>query len=308
MLQATAYFRWVNAAVAAAEKEPLIVNMDEASLAYHVGCGIGTVVRTQPLSHSRPADRSRLSDRRGNVTFLASICNDATVNGKLPQVLLGNARRFTLRVLAEAKSFLPNNIILWRENSAWNNNRVMQRYIHLLCKHLEGFMADRSVFLLVDMAPCHIHPDVRAEAMRQGIRMLLVPSGLTGALQPLDTHVFRQFRRRLQALWLECQSTVQRGELCMTDWLKLVRDAILCVVAGKDWQCAFEHTGISLSHTHLTPQRLQLLGWEACPEVAPGLPALGQAGAMFPRGSKANVAEWVQWRPAPNFIPLQTLE
>ena len=71
LLQATTYFRWINAAIAAAEQEPLVINMDEASLAYHVGGGVGTVLRTQPLSSLRPADRSRLSDRRGNVTYLA---------------------------------------------------------------------------------------------------------------------------------------------------------------------------------------------------------------------------------------------
>ena len=80
----------------------------------------------------------------------------------------------------------------------------------------------------------------------------------------------------------------------MSDWLKVVRGAILSVVAGKDWQCAFEQTGILFFQSHLTAQRLHLLGWEACPQVAPGLPGLGQGGAMFPRRSKANVAEWVQ--------------
>ena len=219
LLQATTYFRWINAAIAAAEKEPLIINMDEASLTYHVGGGVGTVLRTQPLSSLRPADRSRLSDRRGTVTYLASICNDPSLNSKLPQILLGNTHRFSLRLLGQAKGFLPDNIILWRESSAWNNRQVMQRYIQVLCKSLEECMAERSVFLVVDMAPCHIHPDVRAMAMKTGIRMLLVPSGLTGALQPLDTHVFREFRRKLQALWLESRSSVPRGELCMSDWL-----------------------------------------------------------------------------------------
>ena len=193
LLQATAYFRWINAAIAAAEQEPLIINMDEASLAYYVGGGVGTVLRTQPLSSLRPADRSRLSDRRGNVTYLASICNDPSLNSKLPQILLGNTHRFSLRLLGQAKGFLPDNIILWRESSAWNNRQVMQRYIQVLCKSLEECMAERSVFLVVDMAPCHIHPDVRPMAMKTEIRMLLVPSGLTGALQPLDTHVFRDF-------------------------------------------------------------------------------------------------------------------
>ena len=49
ILQAVAFFRWMNAAVADAPsgRQPLLINMDETSLAYHF-CGLrGTVLKLQ---------------------------------------------------------------------------------------------------------------------------------------------------------------------------------------------------------------------------------------------------------------------
>lgn len=49
--------------------------------------------------------------------------------------------------------------------------------------------------------------------MEQGIRMILVPAGMTGLLQPLDTHVFNPFRDRMQQLWIECKSNASDGQV-----------------------------------------------------------------------------------------------
>ena len=307
-VQAVAYFRWVNAALAATDKEPLIINMDEVSLCYHITGIVGTVLRTQPHLATGPKDRSRLSDRRGNITYMASICNDVTINQKLPQVVLGNCRRFAARLIKDATGHLPNNIVLWREKSAWNNHRLMQRFISLLCRCLGEDLVERAVYLVVDMAPCHIHPEVWATAMKKNIRMILVPAGLTGCLQPLDTHVFRQFRAKIQELWPDCKAKAERGQLLILDWLKIVAAGITTIVSGPDWQHAFERTGLSYCQALLAPSRLQHLRWEVCPELGAGLPPHGQAGRMFPRRSKANVAEWVEWRKVPSFKPIQTLD
>ena len=74
----------------------------------------------------------------------------------------------------------------------------MQKYIRLLCGRLREYLDHREIILLMDMAPCHMHPSVFALARRKGIRIVLIPARLTGLLQPLDTHVFRQFRARMQ--------------------------------------------------------------------------------------------------------------
>ena len=75
--------------------------MDECSLAYHQTGIRGTVLRTQPLRSVRPEDRARLGDRRGNITYMASICNDPSFSNVLPQILLGNCQRFAKRVEAK---------------------------------------------------------------------------------------------------------------------------------------------------------------------------------------------------------------
>ena len=131
-VKVVAFYRWLNGALNGSPKLPLIVNMDECSLAYHQTGIRGTVLRTQPLRSVRPEDRARLGDRRGNITYMASICNDPSFSNVLPQILLGNCQRFAKRVVEELKPSLPGNLFLWREKSAWNNRFQMRRYIKLL--------------------------------------------------------------------------------------------------------------------------------------------------------------------------------
>ena len=91
----------MNAAIADAPagRPPLLINMDETALGYHFGGLRGTILRQRADSSAAPVDRASLSDVRGHVSYLASICDDVTVQDLLPQVLLGNEHRFTKQVL-----------------------------------------------------------------------------------------------------------------------------------------------------------------------------------------------------------------
>ena len=282
--------------------------MDEASLTYELTGIVGTVLKGRPSMGWEPGQRVRLGDRRGNVTYIASICNDEEVNKILPQILLGNSHRFLKRLLKDAEAAVGDTVVIWRENSAWNNHYLLQKYIHLLCGRLREYLDHREVILLMDMAPCHMHPSVFALARRKGIRIVLIPAGLTGLLQPLDTHVFRQFRARMQHWWLESKSSASDGAVSLLAWLGLVRRSIDDIVLGKDWQHAFEHTGVLSGQVNMSSKSLKAFGWESPPCVGDGLPGLGQAAAMFPRRSSANVEAWVHWRPAPKYAPIQTLD
>ena len=307
-VQATAYFRWVNAVVEASEKPLVMINMDEASVPLHLTGSVGTFFVETSNFPQKPGDRAQLGDRRNNITYIASICSDATVGQLLPQILLGNVRRFARKWTEQAVSEVSGNVLLWREQSAWNNRFLMQKYICLLADSLGDYLQTCNVILVVDMAPCHVHPAVFARARRKGIRMLLIPAGLTGVLQPLDTHVFRQFRRRLEALWLDGKRDHEDGQVSFLAWLRLLNEAIQAVVVGKDWKVACQQTGHSAGQTLVGKKLLKALAWTQCPEIAPGLPAMGQASGMFPRGWKGNVEAWVHWRPAPLFSPVLTLD
>ena len=56
-----------------------------------------------------------------------------------------------------------------------------------LCEWLLDQNCPRGVFLVVDMASCHLHPSLLAVVRSQSLRMVLVPAGLTSTLQPLDS-------------------------------------------------------------------------------------------------------------------------
>lgn len=130
-MQALSYFKWINFELsrAPAGRRPLIINMDETSLAYHIAGLKGTVVKG-----ARGRDQASLSELRGHVSYLAAITDDAEIQPLLPQVLIGNAHKFTLQTLRAVAPKLPQQVHLWREKTAWNTYVCMRRYIALLSK------------------------------------------------------------------------------------------------------------------------------------------------------------------------------
>jgi len=138
--------------------------------------------------------------------------------------------------------------------------------------------------------------------------MILVPAGLTCVLQPLDTHVFRSFRSKLQQLWLIHKSRNEGGEVSLQDWLLLVCKTIEEVICGQEWEHAFERDGLVHAQALVSPKLLASLGWEDLPTIGAGLPSIGQAARMFPRRSKANVPMWVQWTAPEAFVRIRTLD
>ena len=100
--QAFAFFKWINFALseAPADRDPLIVNMDETALAYHIPAAQGTVATVaRRAGGGQAVDHASLADTRGHVSYLATIASDPTVQPQLPQVILGNEHKFTLKAL-----------------------------------------------------------------------------------------------------------------------------------------------------------------------------------------------------------------
>ncbi|CAJ1347757.1 unnamed protein product, partial [Effrenium voratum] len=141
--KALAFFKRVNHAVSQAPdgRRPLLINMDETSLAYHIGGLRGAVVQGLP----KPAAHASLSELRGHVSYLASVADDAAVQPSLPQVLIGNNRRLTPQVLRAFELTRPQNIFVWRCKTAWNTHANMRRYICLLLRSLGDQLRSRHV-------------------------------------------------------------------------------------------------------------------------------------------------------------------
>ena len=128
----------------------------------HLTGSVGTFFVETSNFPQKPGDRAQLGDRRNNITcFRLLRCQ------LLPQILLGNVRRFARKWMEQAVSEVSGNVLLWREQSAWNNRFLMQKYICLLADSLGDYLQTCNVILVVDMAPCHVHPAVFARARRK---------------------------------------------------------------------------------------------------------------------------------------------
>ncbi|CAE8597764.1 unnamed protein product, partial [Polarella glacialis] len=101
---ATTYFRWANYVRSCVPigKRTLMINMDETALAYSwAGQKKGTIVCRDRLPNGRSlrTEQASRSDMRGNVTHMAFICDESSIQPLLPQILLGNRFKFTIRLL-----------------------------------------------------------------------------------------------------------------------------------------------------------------------------------------------------------------
>jgi hypothetical protein len=95
----------------------------------------------------------------------------------------------------------------------------------------EKVRRDGDLLLAWDLFAGHREAQVRALAQQLGIEMLLIPSGMTDKLQPLDWRIFGSLKQRARARWtnvLREHEEKNRMLRCMLEaWLAVREDEIL---------------------------------------------------------------------------------
>jgi hypothetical protein len=172
--------------------------MDETSVAFAYPGQKGNVAQQQHTGRPQPAsytEKATLSIRRGNVTYCAFIASDMAVQSLLPQIVIGNKKKFTRKLLRTAWAEQPDFVQTWTAETGWINQTVMKRMISVLHNCLKDITDDYQIIFVVDVARCHIHKDIVNHACRHNMWMLYVPAKMTWLLQPLDAYVFAGFNR-----------------------------------------------------------------------------------------------------------------
>lgn len=285
-----ALWQWCNYALAEATREPLVINMDESSVGFHWSGLAGTVVQ-----QGGPADKVKPSALRARVTYISAVTHDVEIQQLLPQVLLGSMRCFPAAFVRQAAELCPR-IVVWREKSGWNTHRLMARYLRLLCSQLGGLLAVRQVYLLLDLAPCHLRDSLFDLAYSLGVRLLYVPPSMTCLFQPLDTHVFSIFKYALQEKWRLRKAAAPNGQVSLTSWFEVVASAVE-VLSSKPWRHAFESDGILSSQQCVSDLLLRKLGWSEVPTVPSTIVAGALEQFLFPKTWRGNPAKYIQWNP-----------
>ncbi|CAE8724718.1 unnamed protein product [Polarella glacialis] len=286
--KATTYFRSANyvRSCVPVGKRTLMINMDETALAYSGAGQKGTIVCRDRLPNGRSlrTEQASRNDMRGNVTHMAFICDDSSVQPLLPQIFLGNHSKFTIRLLNSVAGQLPPNIHLWRQESSWNSHSTMRKALGILHRALQPIASTHSIILILDIARVHIHHTIYQHAKQCGIRLLYVPARLTWLLQPCDTHLFARFENELRRQWHEERCQSESGIICSAGWLHIIAQAIRVVIQGNKWRNSFSETGAIDDQAGLLKYILGHMGLLELFAAPSTPPPLEDGRRIFPKG------------------------
>lgn len=269
-----------------AGKEPLLLNMDETSVAYFMQPAPGTVCRrSRRKGRVRPTDKLTQVQLRSCITHVAVICNDREIQRRLPQLLLTNEVSVKAGELADIQAAMPANVKVIRGKSAWISKEKMLKFLDLLGDALAPFVATRHAILMLDCCASHMDNDFITKAVSRGFYLSYVPASLTWLLQPCDVHAFAGYKRRLRELYMK--SRLDNGERAITskEWLQNVAKVIRQVLEARCWKQAFLTTGWGGNQEHVGPfirRQLKINGAADAGSTKPGLHILR---AMFKSAS-----------------------
>ena len=237
------------------------------------------------------------NDLRGHVTYAAFLCSDAAVQAVLPQIVIGNEKKFTKAMHNSILKVGAGPVSFWRYISAWNSHAKMRRILGLLSTSLQPWKDTHQPILLLDCANCHIHATVWSLAKTYGIRLVFIPARLTFLLQPADTHLFFKFKASLKRKWLDAAVASDTGVVSDEAWLRVVIGSVKELLSDSTWSHAFESNGIKQHQAGVSNRVLSKLSWDHVPPLPAGAPTLQQLRVLFPKRMKLKSASILNYTP-----------
>jgi hypothetical protein len=276
-------------------KSILRINLDETSVCLFQGAGKGTVFINKRVAGGVPTQKVARFKRRCCLTHVAVICDNTELQPLMPQFILGNFATFLQRDLAMLRSRCPPNIVLVRQQSAWNNERMCAIIVRRIALALRAHIGTLQPVLFLDAVRLHITRLVLAACNAVGLWVVVVPARMTWLLQPLDTHSFLAYKAHLKAKYQSKRAELGISDLSIEHFLDCVYDAIKHVLQGRRWAVAFDQDGFGSAQQGLSTfarRELAIAGPLAIPADRPNLEQLGHC---FPR--RAQVPADLLYRP-----------
>ena len=285
------------------ESQLLRINIDETSLCVFQGdvkgcvfnVGDGAVARRQHVARQK---------RRRNVTLVACVCDDAAYQKFMPQYVIANAITFRAKDMAALRRSCPAGVVLVRQKSAWNNERVFCAMIKRIAASLACHRSEVQPVVIFDCARLHLTgigslcavlfaPPSRVVVLgavfqtcsKNNVWGLVLPPRLTARLQPLDTHVFHPFKTELQHTFQRVRMGTGRGDMDIRLFLQALYEAVQRILLDRPWRKAFEHNGLRDRQAGVAADVLREL------EIAGPVPAMltpptkADIGACLPKNA-----------------------
>ena len=280
---------WLKQQAADIGREPVFINLDETSVSKAMPGARGMVVgKPWWPGEVRPQQRVPKKDLRSMITHVGLCTHRTDLQGKLPQIFIGNHYCFTPDLMARASQVAPGKVKFWRRTSSWNNSRLMSDILLEIALVLTEFPGLQPI-LVFDCASIHLPSSVLRTANALGIWILPVPARCTFLLQPCDTHVFSPYKAYLQNKYRESKN--EDGDVTPEAWARTLIDAATKFMCSRRWSAAFEQTGIIGDRMHLT-RELATLTVPVVSSPAP-FPLLRVVRDLLPRNRRVPYSQLV---------------
>ena len=246
-------------------------------------CWPGSSVRVEALAK---VSRQQL---RSSFTHVALICDDASLQPLLPQLLVCGSSTLSRADQAFLEARLPANVFVVRQMKGWMSQDLMVWLMKRLGECLKSKLGHRRLVISLDCAKIHLHARVVRAMARAGAWCTVVPAKMTWLLQPCDTHLFAGYKRHLHKGLQHAPEPVagaSEGESLTCRVVLQVCRTIEGVMEKRSWAHAFDSCGCSASQDRVSRRVLKELKWDSVPPIPAERPSLEVVQRVYPRRYK----------------------
>jgi len=224
------------------------INIDETPIPYHYGNRHGwKMKKPSDTMKQSMVERVSLQLQRSHCTILASIASRADVQNVLPQILLPKIQGRKKWKAVSTLETRPENVEIIMDTNGWMDMKILKQCL----QKLETAMAPvgvNKVVLVMDCHPSHYAWKTLALLKRWKWRVLLIPSKLTGLLQPLDVAIFAGLKKNLHVANMKSNISRHQTAYDFDLWAQNTLTTIGSTFKTLDAKSCFEKCG-------LTPRR-----------------------------------------------------
>ena len=135
-------------------------------------------------------------------------------------------------------------------------------------------------------------PRVLRAASRANLWICVIPSKMTWALQPCDTHVFATYKRLLGEEYQRRSGLTPAGDISWEVMFETLWHVVNKLLQGKGWSAAFDSVGIRSQQRALSDRTRKKLQYHLEePQVQASPPPLSDFEEIWPKGLRIPIHE-----------------
>ena len=261
--KAAVFIRWIRWArhSRGADRPCVIINMDETAVTCLKTTKLG-MVGPNKFECAMAGFESKKQRGFPRCALIAAIGNDNDLQSKLPQVFLPKSKPGVYppenirRVFSDARP--PTQA--YHGGSGYQNAESMHQWLKDLRCVLKRHRPNHVWILVMDCYSVHVSLIILRYALSLGFAVVLIPGRMTWLLQPLDTHVFAEFKNLLRRLIMNLRTASKDGTIAWKDALQAAIQATHAKLVTKSWLRVMQAAGMDVDTSALRPALRNVLG------------------------------------------------